>query len=102
MPDDLINIRRVHVALHGVATSLAEAAQHGLDAEIARRLYLMRSLPGGAVGPGCFDSGRFDPDPITVDPDIDPATLRGLIAERLCEAVWRQRQAHREAGEGRP
>jgi len=83
-----INIERLNVSLHGVSATVAEEASQNLEAELKRQLGAMRISHRGATEPGFFDMG-----PLQVDPNIDSATLRSLIAERLCTVMQHELHA---------
>jgi hypothetical protein len=77
-----IDIERLSISLHGVSRGVAEAAIAGLDQELRRRLgnLTQRSLVSG-------DVGVLRIGPIMGPATLDPAALRGLIAERLVLAL---------------
>lgn len=77
-----IDIDRLSIALHGVSANVAEAALSGLGAELKRRLGNVseRALITG-------DFGMLRMDGISGTAVLDPAALRGLIAERLILAL---------------
>jgi hypothetical protein len=77
-----IHIERLAISLHGVSKLVAEAALEGLDAELARRLgrFHLRQLGVDAIG-------QLSLGPVTQLHRLDAAGLRGLIAERLVQAL---------------
>jgi hypothetical protein len=77
-----IDIDRLSISLQGVSPGVAEAAMVGLDDELRRRL--------GNLGERSFtngDLGVLRIGPVEHSLRNDPAMLRGLIADRLIDAL---------------
>ncbi len=89
MRDIEINIGRLVVALHGVSAAVVEEAAAGLEAELSRRL---GTIPWGDMA--AFDVGDLSVGPLRADSVLDAAALRGIIADRLVQALV---AAHSEA-----
>ena len=78
----MLHIDRVVISLHGVSSQVVEAAVSGLEQLISRRL-------------GCFTVGGVEPlhlgdlalPPIHTQTVLDASALRGIIADRLIEAI---------------
>ena len=87
-----VEIDRIRVALHGVSAELVEAAVAGLEAEIGRRLGSLGSVSRLEAR----DLGELSVGPLHSDSVLDAGALRGVIAERLAEAI-----RSRMSGEGR-
>jgi len=77
-----IKIGRLNIALHGVSAQVVEAAVVGLEEEMRRR---MGALALGDVA--AFDVGELSIGPVRRTGVLDAASLRGIIAERMIEAV---------------
>lgn len=82
-----LQIDRIHIALHGVSASMAEAAADGLEAELRRRL--------GTSG-RTEDVAELSLGPLDGRAVLDAAALRGLIAQRLVDALQHRRPEPRE------
>ena len=81
-----VEIDRVRIALHGITAMVVESAAEGLDAEIRRRL-------GAAGSPGRqapLDITGLSAGSIRSGGALDAGTLRGVIAERLVQAIREQ------------
>ncbi len=87
-----INIERLNISLHGVSAIVAEQASQDLEAELKRQLGAIRVSQRGGMDPGFVDFG-----PLQVNPNIDGATLRSLIAERLSAVLHRELQTSESA-----
>ncbi|SFA78420.1 hypothetical protein SAMN05421688_0858 [Poseidonocella pacifica] len=73
-------IDRLSLTLHGVSEDMAAAAMEGLEAALARRLGAMR--PHGGRDIPALSLRAAD-----LPRGADAAALRGLIADRLAEAL---------------
>lgn len=91
-----LEIDRIRIALHGVSAELVEAAVSGLEAELGRRL--------GGLGSGSrlqpLDIGELAIGPLHSDTVLDAGALRGVIAERLVEAIRRRLAGEAATGGG--
>lgn len=83
-----INIERLNISLHGVSATIAEETSQNLEAELKRQLGAMRISQRGTT-----ESGFFDLGPLQIEPNTDSATLRSLIAERLCTVMQHELHA---------
>jgi len=81
-----LQIDRIRIALHGVSALVVEAAVEGLEAEIRRHL--------GALGSPSrlrpLDVGELSIGPVRSEVALDAGALRGVIAERLVQAIQGQ------------
>ncbi|MBB3191873.1 hypothetical protein [Halomonas cerina] len=77
-----LQLERLQISLHGVSAEVAESAMTGLDEELRRRL-------GGlsAADLPLSDQAELALGAIHVQGRIDPAALRGLIAQRLVASL---------------
>jgi hypothetical protein len=77
-----IEIERVVIALHGVSALVAEAAVADLAEELRRRLspHALSDLQAVAISELALES-------IETTTVLDAAALRGIIAERVIEAL---------------
>lgn len=82
MSQTIIDIKRVAVALHGVSSLVVEAAVSGLEEEVRRRLGVM---PIGGMAP--LDIAELAISPVRTETVLDAASLRGIIADRLVQAI---------------
>lgn len=78
-----VRIDRLNLTLHGVSKLVAEHAVSGLDEELRRRL---RTLP--SFQPLSVHRSGASPPSIR-GRNLDAATLRGLIADRLADQIRR-------------
>lgn len=80
----VFDIERVTLTLHGVSQQIAEAAVADLDQALRRRLgaFQARDL-------ALQDFSVLAIGPIESGATLDAAALRGLIAERLAQALLR-------------
>lgn len=90
-------INRIDIALHGVSADLASAAADGLDAEIRRRIGALRIDRGMLDRANSVDVSELAIGPVSLRAGTDAAALRGVLAERIVEALHAELQA---AGEG--
>jgi len=82
MSSTVIEIERLAVSLHGISSQVVEAAAGGLEAEITRRL--------GRLTLG--DTRWLNPGDVAMSPVhnrtvLDASALRGIIADRLTDAI---------------
>jgi hypothetical protein len=89
----VINVRlnRLNITLHGVSAQIVEAAIDGLDHALYERI--------GRAGLNCItscDLSELSASPIQVNHRLDPAALRGLIADRLLDMLQRLSQGVRD------
>jgi len=82
MSSTVIEIERLAVSLHGISSQVVEAAAGGLEAEITRRLGRL-SLSGVRS----LDLGDLAVSPLHTETVLDASALRGIIADRLTEAI---------------
>ena len=82
MSSTVIEIERLAVSLHGVSSQVVEAATTGLEAEITRRL---GRLP--LSGARSLDLGDLAVSPLHTETVLDASALRGIIADRLTDAI---------------
>ena len=78
----IIDIERVAISLGGVSSQVVAEAVTGLEAEVARRL---GSLTPNSRGP--LNLGDLAMSPLRTDTVLDASALRGIIADRLAEAI---------------
>ena len=93
-----ININRLNISVHGLSAQLIEEAVHGLDKELGKRVCLQgfgQPLLTGSVN---IQTDQISLDAVHIDSAIDSATLRGLIAERLLEALDAQQSEYSSTG----
>ncbi len=83
-----IDIDRIKVALYGVSAQVVESAAAGLEAELKRRLGV---LPRGDMA--AFDMGELAIGPVHQEAVLDAASLRGIIAEHIMQAIRSQATA---------
>jgi hypothetical protein len=83
-----VELERVTIALHGISAIVAEEAMVGLEAELRRRL---GTLPLGDLA--AFDAAELALPPLHARGRLDAPTLRGLIAERIVQALLSRRPA---------
>ena len=77
-----IDVGRLDLALHGVSAAVAEAAVEGLEGALRRRL--------GALPPdrrGAFEQADLALGALESGSALDAGALRGIIADRLVEAI---------------
>lgn len=77
-----IEIGRINVALHGVSTLIVEEALSGLEQELSRRVGVCRL---GDLKQ--LDLAELSLPTLNSEMVLDPAALRGIIAERLVQAL---------------
>jgi hypothetical protein len=82
-----LDIDRLSLSLHGVSAGIAQEAVADLAQELRRRL---SSLPPQTLP--SLDAGTLALGPLHVDNTLDATALRGLIADRLVQALF-DRQA---------
>ena len=82
MNSTVIEIERLAVSLHGVSSQVVEAAATGLEAEITRRL-------GGLAlsDTKSLNLGDVAMSPVHTKTVLDASALRGIIADRLTDAI---------------
>jgi len=78
-----LDIDRLQISLHGVSSHVVEEAVQLLKMELRRRLGTQR-LSDLAN----FDAGELALDPIRSKTRLDPASLSGLLADRLVTALF--------------
>ena len=83
-----IDINRLHIAVHGVSAQLVEEALQGLDTELDQRLNAYGIGPG--IKTAGVDISELAIDPVHVETVLDVAGLRGLIADRVFDAITTQ------------
>ena len=96
MSSTVIEIERLAVSLHGVSSQVVEAATGGLEAEITRRLGRL-SLSGARS----LHLGDLAVSPLHTETVLDASALRGIIADRLTEAIVQASHASGIDREGR-
>ena len=82
MSSTVIEIERLAVSLHGVSSQVVEAAATGLEAEITRRLGQLALSDTRSLNPGDVAMS-----PVHTKKGLDASALRGIIADRLTEAI---------------
>ena len=82
-----VDISRIQVGLHGISAQVVEEATAGLESELSRRL---GTFPGGYSDLAAIDIGELAIGPIHSSTVLDAAALRGIIADRLVDAVRSQ------------
>jgi hypothetical protein len=89
-----LEIDRIRIALHGVSAEVVEAAVIGLEAELGRRL----GSPGSVSRLQPLEIGELSLGPLHSDTVLDAGALRGVIADRLANAIHRQLSDQAVAG----
>ena len=84
-----LNIGRIQIALHGISAQVAEQALAGLDDALRRRLDVLQIH--GVAG---MDMGELSLSPVHSEAVLDASALRGLIVERLCDAIQTRVSVH--------
>lgn len=87
-----IDIARLNLSLHGISAEVVEAAMQGLDAELGRRLGVRRLGQGLSSKTARVDLPELALSPIHLNTALNVAGLRGLIADRLLDAIEMQQQ----------
>jgi Mrp family chromosome partitioning ATPase len=77
-----LNIGRIQIALHGIPAPVAEQAVTGLDDELRHRFTMLQI--DGMAG---IDLGELSLSPVHSSTVLDANALRGLIADRLNDAI---------------
>lgn len=77
-----LNIGRIQVSLHGISAQVAEQAVTGLNDELRHRLGMLQ-----VHGMAGIDMGELSLSPVHSAAILDASALRGLIAERLADAI---------------
>ncbi len=80
-----VSIERITINLHGISATVVEAAVEGLEAELRRRLGVLRAGDLSA-----FDAAELALPPVKVRGTVDAPVLRGLIVERIVQALITQ------------
>lgn len=93
-----IDINRLRIAVHGVSAQLIEEALQGLDSELGRRLGVYGIGAGGNWAPASISELALSP--VHLDTTMDVAGLRGLIADRLLDAIAAQTEASAGVADG--
>lgn len=93
-----IQIDRLQLTLHGISASLAEAVVDGLQLELQRRLGVMKIGKGLTVGAPPVNIGKLSIAAIHEQTTLDVGTLRGMIADRLLDAIQAQLPVGTERG----
>jgi hypothetical protein len=88
-----VNVGRLQISLHGVSAQLIEAAVQDLDAELGRRLGVRKLGQGLTSRTAAVDIAELALSPLHLPTTIDVAGLRGLIADRLLDAIEAQHQS---------
>lgn len=88
-----VDISRIQVGLHGISAEVVAEAATGLESELKRRL---GAFAGDAGDLAAIDIGALAIGPIHSSTVLDAAALRGIIADRLVDAV-RSRLANRHS-----
>lgn len=78
-----IDLARLELALHGVSAATAEAAVAGLEEALRRRL---AARPAGEIATS--DAAELALGPVGGGATLDAAALRGVIADRLADALF--------------
>jgi hypothetical protein len=86
-------INRIDIALQGVSADLASAATDGLDAEIRRRIGALRIDQGLLDRANSVDISELAIGPVNLRAGSDAVALRGVLAERIVEALRAELQA---------
>jgi hypothetical protein len=78
-----LDIDRLSLSLHGVSAEVAREAVADLAQELRRRLSSLppQSLPS-------LDMGGLAVGPLSAHSTLDAAALRGLIADRVMQALF--------------
>lgn len=77
-----IQLERLNIAVYGVSAEVVEEAMQGLEESLRRRLQGL-ALPA-AWG---SDLSELAVDPVYTTTVLDAAALRGIIADRLVQAI---------------
>ena len=88
-----VNVGRLQISLHGVSAQMIEAAVQGLDAELGRRLGVRKLGQGLNSKTAAVDIAELALSPLHLSTTLDAAGLRGLIADRLLDAIETQHQS---------
>jgi len=87
-----VNVGRLQINLQGVSAQLIEAAVQDLDVELGRRLGVRKLGQGLSSKTAAVDIGELALSPLHLSTTLDVAGLRGLIADRLLDAIETQYQ----------
>jgi hypothetical protein len=82
-----IDIDRLRISLHGVSAQMIDEAMLGIDKELSLRLQKQGLGRGPAQRAFAVSIDEMALSPIHSDATLNVAGLRGLIADRLCEAI---------------
>ena len=82
-----VDINRLHINLHGISALMIEEAVQGLDGELRRRLGVRNIGNGLSSKTATVDLAELSLSAVHVDSTINVAGLRGLIADRLLDAL---------------
>jgi hypothetical protein len=85
-----IDLGRLHINLHGVSAQMIEAAVEGLDEELGRRLGARKLGQGLTSKTAAVDMAELALNPVHLNSTLDATGLRGLIADRLLDAIENQ------------
>jgi len=88
-----IAIDRLHISLHGVSAQMIEAAAEGLEEELARRLGARKTGLGSSAAASAVDIAELSLSAARASAGLDAAGLRGLIADRLLDAIEAEQQS---------
>jgi hypothetical protein len=78
-----IELDRLKINLQGISAQIIEDAVEGLDTELHRRLGRRKF----GLGLSNLDVGELSLTPLHLNSTLDVAGLRGLIADRLLDAL---------------
>jgi nucleoid-associated protein YejK len=88
-----VDINRLHISLHGVSAQMIEAAMLDMDKELGERLEMQGPEYGFSHQSLSVNIDEMALRPIHMDATVNVAGLRGLIADRLLEAIEQERKA---------
>lgn len=95
-----IDIGRLNISLHGVSAQMIEEAVQDLDAELGRRLGVRKLGQGLSSKTAAIDIAELALSPVHLNTTLNVAGLRGLIADRLLDAIEAQQQSAQTSAGG--
>lgn len=95
-----VDIGRLSISLHGISAQMIEAAVQDLDAELGRRFGVRKLGQGLSSRTASVDITELSLSPIHLNTRLNVAGLRGLIADRLLDAIEAQQQSAQTSAGG--